>query len=257
MSDPPPVRAPGSLAAVGRASWLAARAVGGVARDALEPDRLASDRLARAFDRLGWRPIPTLALLGLMIGVAFGTASARVLHGFYAERLVEPLVSHLLARDVVPLLVGVFAAGRVAVETAVRFGAMRLSSELDALRAIGHDPVRYVVAPALAAVVVATPLQLATVFACAWLGFAAVLDLSVITAFPIAVRTTLDEATFRALLLGLVKALVYNVGALVVGAVAGLGESRGIAAVGREATHAFTGGLLLVIAVAVLSVLIE
>ena len=156
-----------------------------------------------------------------------------------------------------PLLIGVFAAGRVAVETAVRFGAMRLGSELDALRITGHDPVRYVIAPALAAVVMATPLQFVTVFACAWLGFAVVLDLSVVTSLPVLAHTALAIQTFRALLWGLLKTLVYNVGALVVGALAGLDDRRGIAALGREATHAFTGGLLLVIAIGVFSVLIQ
>ena len=245
------------VAAVGRAGWLLVHGAHGIVSDTVEQDRLAGDRLAAAFERLGWRPIATLALLGLMIGLASGIAAARTLHSFYAERLVEPLVSRVLARDVVPLLIGVFAAGRVAVETAVRFGAMRLGSELDALRSTGHDPVRYVIAPALAAVVMATPLQFVTVFACAWLGFAVVLDLSVVTSLPVLAHTALAIQTFRALLWGLLKTLVYNVGALVVGARAGLDDRRGIAALGREATHAFTGGLLLVIAIGVFSVLIQ
>lgn len=246
-----------AFAGIGRGAWLIARAGRGGVDDLIEQDELALDRLAGAFERLGWRPLGILATLAALIGLAMGIAASRVLETFYAERLVEPVLVRALARDVVPLLIGIFAAGRVAVETAARLGAMRLNSELDALQAIGADPVRYVVTPALAAVLIATPLQVAVAFVCAWLGMGAVLSLDVISDLRVLADTTLDAATFLALLIGCGKALLYQLVALAVGAGSGTVETRGITAVGRQSMHAFTTGLLFVIALAAVSVLLQ
>src|SRR5205085_186945 len=82
-----------------------------------------------------------------------------VLQLYAADLLVLPALSRVLVRDVSPLVIGIFAAGRVSVALAARLGGMRLRREIEALEGLGVDPARYVLSPALVAIVIAAPIH--------------------------------------------------------------------------------------------------
>jgi phospholipid/cholesterol/gamma-HCH transport system permease protein len=103
----------------------------------------------------------------------------------------------------VPLVLGVFAAGRVSVELAARLGGMGMEREIDALTGLGHDPARYALSPALAAVVMAAPIHAVAATACALFAAGMALRLDAVTPWARYVELTLSDATARAALLGM------------------------------------------------------
>ena len=234
----------------GSAAWLVVRGARGLFLDAIDEDVLAGKRMAAAFTVFIWRPLPTLAALAGLAGLIVGLSTAQLLRRFHAELAVEPGVARAMARDVAPLLVGIFASGRVSVELAARLGGMRLGRELEALEALGHDPARYVVAPSLAAVVAAAPIHMLTAAICMWLAAGWALQLGAVLPWAHFAQMTLTTASARAALTGMAKSLVFSVIALSVGAAVGSREVRGPAAIGGQATAAFTWGLLAIFAVA-------
>ncbi|HZK99645.1 MAG TPA: ABC transporter permease [Caulobacteraceae bacterium] len=237
---------------LGAALWLLARGARGFALDVMEGDELAQGRLAAAFWVFVWRPLAVLVVLAGLAGLIAGLGASQVLRRYHAELAIEPALARTLARDVVPLLVGVFAAGRVSVELAARIGGMRLGREFEALEALGQDPARYVLSPALAAVIVAAPIHVVAAFVASWAAVGVVLRSGAVTPWPHYVGLTLNDATARVLLLGVGKALVFSIITAGVGAVIGSREMRGPAAIGAQSTLAFTCGLLGVFAVAAL-----
>lgn len=244
------------IGSIGTAGWLVARAARGIIKDAAERDELALDRVSSALSRFLWQPLPVLIVLALLTGVAAGEVAIRVLRVAYFEEWVERGFAHALAYHVVPLLLGIFAAGRVAVETTSRIGGMRLNRELDALVAIGQDPVRFVVTPTLAAVLVAAPLQTLIAFAAAWLGFGTALAHAGISSFTKLSANTLGSDRFIDLLAGGGKTMLYSILALGVGAAIGSDDRRGLSALSGQAMAAFTFGLLAVLSAAVVLLLL-
>jgi len=233
---------------LGAAIWLVAQAAKGIVWDLFDRDELAQRRLAEALATFIWRPLPTLAALATLVGLIVGVSMYQALRRFNAEFAIEPAVAQAMARDVIPLLVGVFASGRVSVGLAARLGGMQLGREILALEVLGHDPARYVLTPSLVAVVAAAPIHLLVAGVCAWFASGSVLQFGAVTPWPQFMALTLGDATAKAALTGMAKAVVFSVVALGVGAAIGAREVRGPADVGGQATAAFTFGLLSVFA---------
>ena len=247
----------GLLRGVGNATWLTARAGGGIAREAGNATPLTLARFAAALDTYMWRPLPLLLALALLTGIVMGTAAARLLGLYHAELAVEPTLVRLLLRDLLPLLFGLFVSGRVAVELAARLAATTVAREVEALEVLGHDPVRYLLSPALAAIVAAVPVQLLCAAAAAIGGMGATIAASGQTPWPTFLRLTFDQASAQALTTGMAKGLVFALIAFATGAAVGSAGARGAADIGAQATRAFTIGLLVIFAVATLWTVFE
>lgn len=236
-----PVRA---VRALGTAGWLVVRAGTGLAREAFEADALTRDRFAASFLRYAWAPLPVLLGLALLAGLVAGTIGTRLLALDNAQYLIVPLLLRTLCGDVVPLLCGLFAAGRVSVDLAARLATTGLMREIDALEALGRDPVRHLLSPALAGVVIAVPIQTAGAAIVAVVATGAALRLDGAIDWPAFLHLASAEPVARAAMLGMAKTLLFALIAFGVGAAVGSREARGASGIGRSATTAFTIGLL-------------
>lgn len=245
------------LRGIGTAGWLLVRAGRGAGQDAIDRDGFAQRRLAEAFATYLWRPLPVLAALAVLVGIVAGTATARLLALYHAEVLIEPPLVRGLFREVVPLLVGIFASGRVSVELAARLAGTAFAREIDALEALGHDPVRHLLSPALVAVVMAVPVHMGVAALLAWSGAGLAIDLARQTDWTSFLYLTAGEATARALAIGTLKTLLFSLIAIGVGSAIGSAGSRGAAEIGERATSAFTIGLLAIVAAAAVLTLLE
>jgi ABC-type transporter Mla maintaining outer membrane lipid asymmetry permease subunit MlaE len=229
---------------LGTAAWLLGRAGQGLVLDVVEDDQLARVRLAQTMTAYVWRPLPILGLLGALTGLIAGVTGARILQVYHADRTIVPALVSTLAIQVCPLLVGIFAAGRVSVDLAARLGGMQLGGELEALETMGRDPARYVLAPTLAAVIIAAPIQGLIVFGGAWAVVGLMLQPGAVVPWGSYVALTISDGTARALVACIIKSAAFLLVATGVGAAAGSLEIRSPAALGSRATVAFTAGLL-------------
>src|SRR5262249_24616819 len=115
-----------------------------------------------------WRSLPRLiqeigadALLvtssaNLLVGVIIGFLGISQLGRFGAVKYVPELVVVAQFRELGPLVTAIVVAGRSGAGLASEIATMKVSEEIDALRAMGFDPVRWLVVPrclALAAIV--------------------------------------------------------------------------------------------------------
>jgi phospholipid/cholesterol/gamma-HCH transport system permease protein len=167
-----------------RAAWLdPAVAVEGLGRRAVGGWRLLESMLSFlghvgfAFARTGvhfkrWRPtsiarhvydtgitaIPIVALIGFLIAVILAYMGAQQLRRFGADIFVVDLVTIGVLRELGVLLTAIIVAGRSGSAFAAEIGAMKLNEEVDALQAIGVDPIEVLVLPRLVGLVIALPL---------------------------------------------------------------------------------------------------
>jgi phospholipid/cholesterol/gamma-HCH transport system permease protein len=139
------------LAFVGRIAVTA----GGAVRS---PRRLRPVSIARHVYETGITAIPIVTLIAFLISVIIAYMSAQQLARFGAELFVVDLVTIGVLRELGVLLTAIIVAGRSGSAFAAEIGSMQLNEEVDALRAIGVDPIDALVLPRIIGLTIALPL---------------------------------------------------------------------------------------------------
>jgi len=188
--------------------------------------------------QVGFDAIPIVALLSMTVGLMLAIQFIATLDEFGAQAQVVLAVAKSVTREFGALITGILVAGRSGSAFAARIGSMSVSQEVDALGVMGIDPVRYLVAPALIAMLVMMPvLTIVSDFA-AILGSALysapMLDMNLSTYFDM----TLNYLKPRDLFEGLGKSLVFAVLITLVGVSTGFSVTGGAEGVGRATTRA-------------------
>ncbi|MDX2143999.1 MAG: ABC transporter permease [Rhodospirillaceae bacterium] len=117
-------------------------------------------RIEATFERcmeVGIMAVPIITLMSLTIGMMLAIQGIYSLRIFGAEEQVVLGVGMSVVREFGPLITGILVAGRTGSSLAARIGTMRISQEIDALSVMGINPVRFIVAPALIAMVIMVP----------------------------------------------------------------------------------------------------
>jgi phospholipid/cholesterol/gamma-HCH transport system permease protein len=141
----------GGLTLVGRICVALARGLRSVRR-------LRPISVARHVYDTGITAIPIVALIGFLISVILAYMGAQELRQFGAEIFTVDLVTVGVLRELGVLLTAIIVAGRSGSAFAAEIGAMQLNEEIDALRAIGVDPVEVLILPRVLGLCIALPL---------------------------------------------------------------------------------------------------
>src|SRR5690242_18165387 len=115
--------------------------------------RYLTDTLQQA-DLIGVGSVPIVVLTGFFTGAVLALQSANSLARFGALSLTGQLVSLSMVRELGPVLTSLLVAGRNASGMASELGSMRVTEQIDAMRALGTDPTKKLVTPRLFATVV-------------------------------------------------------------------------------------------------------
>ncbi len=122
------------------------------------PRHLRIAALVRHVQETGLQAIPIVSLIAFLISVIVAYMGAQQLRRFGAEIFVVDLVTVGVLREMAVLLTAIIVAGRSGSAFAAEIGAMKLNEEVDALQAIGVDPVEVLVLPRVLGLVIALPL---------------------------------------------------------------------------------------------------
>ena len=211
------------------------------------PRRLRGISVARHLHETGVQAIPIVALIAFLIAVIVAYIGAKELRDFGQEIYVVDLITLSVLRELAVLLTAIIVAGRSGSAFAAEIGAMKLNDEVDALEAMGLDPVEVLVLPRVLALFIAMPL-LTVVADFMGLAGGALLSWSLVdipfNQFLIRMDEAIAPTTFWA---GLLKAPVFGFLIALIGTLRGLqvrGSSREL---GRLTTLAVVQGIFLVI----------
>ncbi|MGH9665941.1 MAG: MlaE family ABC transporter permease [Bryobacteraceae bacterium] len=109
-------------------------------------------------DTIGVGSLPIVLLTGFFSGAIMGLQMARVLKTYGAAGQAGTVVSLTLVRELGPVLTSLMVAGRNASGIASELGSMKVTEQIDAMRALGTDPIQKLVTPRLIATMVVLPL---------------------------------------------------------------------------------------------------
>lgn len=189
-------------------------------------------------DIIGVGSLPIVVLTGFFSGAVMGLQMSRALNQYGATGQIGQIVAITLVRELGPVLSSLLVAGRNASGIASELGSMKVTEQIDAMRALGTDPTQKLVTPRLIATGVTLPLL--TVIA----DFVGLVGGFVIAYFmlnltPDQYWTTAYQALeWNDLAQGLLKPFVFAIVISLVGCFYGIRTTGGTQGVGRATTQA-------------------
>src|SRR5437764_1206049 len=103
--------------------------------------------MVEQFDVIGVGSLTVVLLSGLFTGMALASQSGLTLDQFGARPVVGRLVSASMIKELGPVLTALMLTGRVGSGIAAELGSMVVTDQINALRALGTDPIRKLVVP--------------------------------------------------------------------------------------------------------------
>ncbi|MBM4111587.1 MAG: ABC transporter permease [Phycisphaerae bacterium] len=197
---------------------------------------------------VGVLSIPVVGITGAFIGMILALEGFDQFQAIGQEDRLGGVIVVSVCKQIGPVLSAVMVAGRVGGALSAELGTMRITEQLDAMRAMDADPIRILVVPRIVACVIMTPIL--TIFsdalgtAGAWLVTVRILGVSDVEFWHYVQHiVNLIEP-----MSGLVKATVFG---LCIGSIAcyrGFTCQPGAAGVGQAATSSFVTSFLAIIA---------
>jgi phospholipid/cholesterol/gamma-HCH transport system permease protein len=122
---------------------------------------LRGSELLRQIDQTGPLSIPIVSLTCFLVGLLLAYMGGAQLGKFGAEAYIADIVTVGMVREMGALMTGVILSGRIGAAYAAQLATMKAGEEIDALRALGVDPIDHLVLPRLLALVLVAPLLMA------------------------------------------------------------------------------------------------
>jgi len=201
------------------------------------------------FEQIGVGSLTVVLLTGFFTGAVLALQTGVTLDQFGARPFVGQLVSATMVKELGPVLTGLMLAGRIGSGIAAELGSMVVTDQINALRALGTDPVRKLVVPRVLAGFFMAPVL--TVIA----DTVGIIGGWLIAVFQLRVSSSLywtsatDVLAVQDAWMGLIKPFCLGYVITTIGCHVGLRAKGGTQGVGRATTNAVVASSVAVIAV--------
>jgi phospholipid/cholesterol/gamma-HCH transport system permease protein len=199
-------------------------------------------------DAIGVASLTVVLLTGFFTGAVLALQSGLTLDQFGARPVVGRLVAASMIKELGPVLTGLMLTGRVGSGIAAELGSMVVTDQINALRALGTDPIRKLVVPRVLSGIIMAPVL--TVIA----DFVGMVGGWIVARFQLQVATGLYWSSIQQALfmqdvwMGIIKPFVLGFVIVTVACHVGLRTSGGTQGVGKATTVAVVAGSVAVIA---------
>ncbi|PWK88476.1 MlaE family ABC transporter permease [Fulvimonas soli] len=226
-----------------------------LARVLPRPRRWRPTPLAAHVEQTGMDAIPIVALLTFMVGAVVAFLGATVLKDFGASIYTVDLVAFSFLREFGVLLTAILMAGRTASAFTAQIGSMKANEEIDAIRALGLDPMELLVLPRVLALLVSLPMLTFLAMLSGIAGGMLVCALALDVPPAMFLDMFKQDVGVRHFLLGLCKAPVFAFLIAVIGCLEGFKVGGSAQSVGEHTTSSVVQSIFVVILIDALAAL--
>lgn len=195
-------------------------------------------RFTEQIYELGIKSLFATAMTSIFIGLVFTLQIVREFSRFGANYMIGGIVGMAIWRELGPLLTGVVVSARIGSAIASEIGSMKVTEQIDALRAMSQNPIKYLVVPRISAVIVIMPLLVGLAD---FLGFASGFFVTTVIA-KINPNAYFNSAIIMLepfdIVGGLIKALIFGFVIGLISCFHGLNTQSGSKGVGKSTTKA-------------------
>lgn len=196
---------------------------------------------------MGSSALPIVATILFLIGAISALQSSATLRQFGASIFVADMLAIGLARELAPLMTAIIVSGRSGSAIASEIATMKFTEELDAIRTMGMNPLRFVVVPKLWALVITMPMLTLMALAFGLLGGFLVAVTYIGLAPATFTSRLLISLFFWDIITGLIKSVSFAIIITIVGTYRGLHFKGGADGVGRATTESVVTSIFAII----------
>lgn len=198
---------------------------------------------------IGVATLPITAMVALFIGGVLALQTGSVLVDFGIQGTLGGIVGVSMVKELGPVMTAILVTGRMGSAMAAEIGAMSVYQEIDALKTMNIDPVRFLVMPRLLATVIVLPVLVIYADVIGWIGGGIVSSVNhrINIPFNLYMRNLTDVVDFDDIINGLIKAMVFGLIIAVTCCYVGLRTSGGPREVGQSVTKAVVVSFVLIL----------
>jgi len=198
---------------------------------------------------IGYETLPVASVMAFFVGMVLALQTGMELEKYGTQDIIGSIVGLSMVRELGPVMTSFLVAGRAGSAMAAEIGVMKVYEEIDALRTLDIDPLRYLVMPRLIAALICVPLL--TIYAdCVGIAGGAIISnlhprlfVSYAT-YTDSLRTALR---FREVASGLTKSFVFGGIIATICCYVGLGTSGGARGIGISTTRSVVLSFMLIL----------
>ena len=237
-------RAGDTVESLGRGAREVARQVGGITLLAgrvlrcLVPPSMDGRELVRNMYRMGNRSLPIVALTAFFAGGIMVIQAGMFVKRFNAAGLVGWGAGYAIFREIGPILIALMFSGRVGANNTAELGTMTVTEQLDGLRALAIDPIRYLIVPRVVAMMVMLFVLTVLGDLVAVLGGALFNKLLLNIEYSTFYHSLIDNLGWMDFVHGLIKSAVFGVSIALTSCYFGIIVKGGATGVGRAVNAA-------------------
>ncbi len=199
-------------------------------------------------EKSGAKALPIVALTSFLVGLVIAYQGAGQLAKFGANIFIVDMVSISVFRELAPLITAIVIAGRSASSYTAEIGTMKITEEIDAMRTMGFDPVRFLVLPRVMALVISMPLIVFFADIVGVFGGMIVADSQLGISFHEFIIRARDVVEIKHLMIGLIKAPFFGLLIALIGCFRGFQVTGSTESIGHYTTISVVNAIFWVIA---------
>ena len=196
---------------------------------------------------IGFYSLPVVGMTAIFTGGVLALQTYAGCSRFGAEMTVPTVVILGITRELGPTIVGLMVAGRIAASIAAEIGTMKVTEQIDALKTLSTNPIRYLVVPRVIASTITVPILVLIADIIGVLGGTIASVASLGFSFHSYIKHSIDFLTFQDVYSGIVKAVVFGFIIAIVGCYNGYYSKSGAEGVGKATTNAVVGSSILIL----------
>lgn len=224
-----------TLRLIGHVGQVSQMAVGAVRAGFRRP--FEGRAILQQFEALGVASVGIVAVTSVFIGMVMAVQFAFGLRKFGGMEYTGRVVALSFARELAPTLTAVIVGGRIGSGMAAEVGAMAVTEQIDAVRALGADPLKKLVWPRLIASVIVMPILAAFALVLGFGGAMLITDLQFNVPASFFLRSALQTVTMMDFASGMMKTPFFGAIIALVGCHFGMTTTGGTAGVGNSTTR--------------------
>ncbi len=216
-------------------------------RQVFQRGAIEKDLLMAQFDQVGVRSLSIVIITSVFIGMVLALQTAYSLQEFGGKLFIGKVVSLSLIRELAPVLMSLMVGGRVGAGMTAEIGTMKVTEQIDAMRALATNPVRKLVVPRVLATTLMFPLLTIVSF---FLGIVGGLIIATTTLHLDAnfyIQSVINTVKYNDLASGISKTFFFGFSTGLIACYNGLRTTGGADGVGRATTTTVVTGAITVL----------
>jgi phospholipid/cholesterol/gamma-HCH transport system permease protein len=198
---------------------------------------------------VGYETLPVASVMAFFVGMVLALQTGAELQKYGTQNIIGAIVGLSMVRELGPVMTSFLVAGRVGSAMAAEIGVMKVYEEIDALKTLDINPVRYLAMPRFIAAVICVPALVIYADFVGMIGGALISHLhpKIFVSYSTYYDSLRSALTFKEIGTGLVKAFVFGGIISLVACYVGFKTSGGARGIGQSTTRSVVLSFMLIL----------